>query len=68
MTEQTDATVTTLPKQSRFSRINKKTASKVLAVTGVGLLGAVYLKRKLNCSCDVDVSASVTNADQPDTN
>lgn len=66
MSETPDATVTDLPTQPNFWARNKSRLIKAGAVTGVVLVGGAYLKRKLNCSCDVDIDASVENADNPD--
>jgi hypothetical protein len=70
MTEQTPTvTVVEEPtKQSLWSRINKQKLAKVATVTGGVALAGIYLKRKLNCSCDVsaDASVNVETADQTD--
>lgn len=67
MSDQPDAVVTEIPKQNFWAR-NKKRVVQAAAVTGGVILGGVYLKRKLNCSCDVDasVNAHVETDDQND--
>lgn len=65
MTDTPDAVVTDLPVRGSLWARNKTRIAKVATITGVALLGGVYLKRKLNCSCDVEADVHVESADQP---
>lgn len=66
MTEPTTTTVVEPTTQSRWRRLNKAKVAKVGAAIGGTVLGAVYLKRKLNCTCAVDADVHVETADQSD--
>ena len=60
--QNTDATITDLPKRKRFNFDRTKLA-KIGAATGGVALGAYWLKRKLNANVDGKVDVTVQTAD-----
>jgi hypothetical protein len=67
MSEKPATVITDVPEQPNLWVRNKKRLIQVAAVTGGVVLGGAYLKRKLSCSCDVNVDdtndASEQNTD-----
>ena len=60
--QNTDATITDLPKRKRFN-FDKTKLAKIGAATGGVLLAGVWLKKKLSANVDGEVNVTVQTAD-----